>query len=414
MNRWFFLSHANDNKDRYLRKFYQDLNRQVSARSGERGDGFLDETSIELGKRWSDELTGALQDCRTFIPIYSPSYFTSDFCGKEWQIFNNRQDAYTAKLEADKSRPSLVFPVLWIPASLLPKALPEAVSKVQYQHSDLGEVYAREGLWQLMKVGKYRDQYNTFLAKLAEKVIQAAREHVLPPDPHPRPADEIESAFHPRANETVRNASKSTNAGPRCVQVVFVAGRKDELSEIRQKVESYGEKGGRDWFPYLPDVTEEIGIMVQRIATAEQFHYEYVHIDDGIIKRIEDAERQNNIVAIIVDTWTLCLPRYSLSMREYDGRKFLNCVVLVSWNKRDPETTTMLSSLINGMQRTFLRNCIQRDTNCFFEISSHEELKRALSAALHKALQRIIQGSKVMRAESEPFISKPLITGVRS
>jgi FxsC-like protein len=416
MKPWFFLSYARENFDKYLNKFYRDLNEEIrTLTSSDEGDeGFFDKTSIELGKPWPNDLTTALQNCRTFICLYSPRYFTSEFCGKEWQAFSDRQDTHSARLATNQSRPALMFPVLWLPETSLPRPLPAVVSTVQYQHHDFGEVYAHEGLRLLIALRKYHDHYREFLAKFALKLTESAKEHCVPPLPNPQRINEIESAFHRPVDKNINAVSESINAGPRYVQFIFVAGRRDELSTVRERVDSYGEKGGRDWSPYLPDVAEEVGIIVQRIAADEQFHYEHVNLNDDIIKRIEEAERQNNIVAIIVDTWTLCLPRYNTSMREFDGRKFLNCVVLVSWNNRDHETTTQLSSLTDGMKRTFLRNCIQRDPNCFVEINSHDELKSELSAALHKALQRIIQGAKVMkRADHGIVISKPLITGVR-
>ena len=412
MSHWFFLSYARDNLDDYLKRFYRDLNSMILSLTlpGEGGDGFFDMGAVELGKQWSGVLTEALQDCRAFVSLYSPAYFTKEYCGKEWQLFSARQTAYSAGLPPQASRPSLLMPVLWMPEDKLPRPLPDAVAAVQYKHSDFGEVYAREGLRQLMALRRYGDHYRMFLSRFADKLIRAAREHVLPPQPQLPSLNEIESAFHRRGVPAARLAEDAGNVGPRFVQFVFVAGRRDELGTVRKELDPYGAEGGYDWHPYLPEITDEVGIMAQEVASDEKLHYGFVQLDDNIIKRIEEAERQNKIVAIVVDTWTLCLQQYSALMREYDGRNFLNCVVLVSWNDRDPEMEIKRASLMNTMRATFLRHAIKRDPNCFLEISSHDELKKELPAALNKARARIAEKAEVVKkAESGRVIGKPLI-----
>jgi FxsC-like protein len=297
----------------------------------------------------------------------------------------------------------------------LPNPLPEAALVVQHSHRDFGEIYAREGLRRLMDLSRLRDHYKDFVGKFAKKLVQATREHSLPPDPQVRPIREIKNAFHVRGSAVKNPETGSSKLGPGIVKFIFVAGRRDELRAVRNRIEPYGEKGGRDWQPYLPDIADEVGIIAQRITTEEQFHYEPMDISENVIKRIEEAERQNNIVAIVVDTWSLRLPQYKNSMREYDDRKFLNCVVFVSWNNRDDETEGERSTLTHDMTETFYHNFIQPDPNCFLEINSHDELKKELPIALHKALQRIAQKAKVVkRADGARCITKPVITGVRA
>jgi FxsC-like protein len=413
MSHWFFLSYARDNSDKYLEKFYRDLDNKIRSLTppGEGEEGFFDVGIIELGTQWPDVLTAALQKCRTFVSLYSPAYFTREKCGQEWQIFSERQAAYSAELPAHASRPSLLMPILWVPEARLPSPLPDAVSAVQYKHSDFGEVYAREGLQQLMKLSKHRDRYHEFLASFANKLIQAARTHTLPPLPQLPPINEIKNAFHRRGAQAVKLAGEAANVGPRFVQFVFVAGRRDELRAVREKLDPYGEEGGFDWQPFLPEFTDEIGIMAQEVAWREKLHYGFVQLDNDITKRLDEAECQNKIVAIVVDTWTLCLPRYSNFMNEYDRRNFVHCVVLIPWNSRDDETEINRSILVNKMWGTFPHHAVKPDPNCFLDsISSPDELKKGLSVALNKARARITEKAEVMKkAESGQVIGKPRI-----
>lgn len=417
MSHWFFLSYARENYNQYVLDFYQDLNKMIRdlAIPGEGGDGFIDTSDIELGTQWPDELAAALQNCRAFISLYSPAYFTKDYCGKEWQVFNSRQATYSADSPAHASRPSLIMPVLWVPETRLPSPLPDAVSAVQYKHGDFGEVYARIGLKQLMAVSKYHDDYLEFLAKFADKLIQAARTHPLPRQPHLPPIKDIKSAFPGRVVEVAKPAREAVNKGPRSVQFFFVAGRRDELQEVRQKLDPYGDEGGYDWQPYSPEYTAEVGIMAQEVALREKLRPEFVQLDDNIIERLDDAEVNNKLVAIFIDTWTLCLQPYNNFMNKYDRRNFVNCVVLIAWNNRDDETEYHRPTLVNNVWGTFPNHAAKPDPKCFLDsISSHVELKKALRTALINARARISMRDNAVKkkAESGQFIGKPLITGV--
>jgi FxsC-like protein len=424
MSHWFFLSYARDKHDKYLNKFlpkfYDDLNSMIRTltipREGE--DGFMDTEGIDVGEHWQETLSAKLQNCRVFISLYSTAYFTKEFCGKEWQIFSSRQAAYSAHLPAQASRPSLIMPVLWVPEDRLPTPLPEVASVVQYNHSDFGELYAQEGLQYLLmrrRSTKYHNCYHEFLKKFADKLINAARAHPLPPHPHPPSITEVESAFHRRRPEVEMYAEESVNVGPGLVQFIFVAGNKDELRTKRDKLDSYGDEGGYDWHPYLPEVTEKVGLISQMVACAEKLTSNVVQINRNFRDWLEDAKNHNKIVAIVVDTWTLKLHRYHAFMCEYDGLKLLNCVVIVAWNKRDEELTETerlkLESLVQG---TFTCNFVMGDRNCFVESNSHDEFVKELSILLNKARQRVVERAEVLKkAEGLQVIPKPIINGVR-
>jgi FxsC-like protein len=417
MSHWFFLSYARENYDQYLLDFYRDLNKKICdlATPGDGEDGFLDMNGIEVGKQWPDELTAALQKCQAFISLYSPAYFTKEYCGKEWRAFSDRQAAYGTDLPANVSRPSLIMPVLWVPENRLPSPLPDAVSTVQYKHNDFGEEYARVGLKQLMAVSKYRDDYLEFLAKFADKLIQAVKSNPLPHQPHLPPINEIESAFHVRVAEVIKPAAEWVNRGPRSVQFFFVAARRDELKGVREKLDPYGEEGGYYWQPYFPEHTDEVGGMALQVAVDEKLRPECMELDDFTIERLDEAESNNKLVAIFIDTWTLCLPRYNTFMNKYDRRNFVNCVVLIAWNDRDGETEFNRPTLTNNVWGTFPNHAARPDPNCFLDsISSHEELKKALRNALINARGRISMRTDAVKkkAEGGQFIGKPLITGV--
>src|SRR5204863_5934745 len=108
--------------------------------------GFLDVSSIKTGASWSGKIASALQTCRVLVCLYSPSYFKSEYCGKELQAFLSRVREYQREHNLYEP-PQLIFPVLWLSPEELPKPLPEAVSWIQFTDIDLGDGYASNGLY---------------------------------------------------------------------------------------------------------------------------------------------------------------------------------------------------------------------------------------------------------------------------
>lgn len=418
-NYLFFLSYARLDRDgdhyQCVRKFYDDLVMEVRGLKPlpKNNIGFFDGEDIEPGDEWPEKLGEALRTSQVFVCLFSPTYFTQVYCGKEWQVFRSRIDTYTTQSPSGTKRPPLILPVLLYPPEQL-SPLPDAVSDIQYTYDDFPDGYKQEGLRMMMRQPtKYKDDYVKFLAQFAKKLIQVATSHPLPPCQTLSPIKDVKSAFHQSSSPSIGPVSRAENVGPRYVQFIFVAGQRDELQGVRRKTDAYGSEGGLDWKPYLPDFDKEISILAQNVATKENLRYEAVPLDTQIINRLEAAERDNKIVAIIVDTWTLRVQKYHNFMREYDERSFLNCVVLVPWNTKDDETANSLPVLEDVVRVTFLKKAGLKDPSCFLDqIRSPEELKRKLSVVLNRTRMRVIEKAEVIKkAESEQIITKPIIVG---
>src|SRR5512132_1470655 len=95
----FFFSYTRGNNDAYLRQFFKDLSEEVRIRKGLPKDkdtpvGFFDQQEIELGATWDQTIIDALQESKVMVSIYSPGYFQSQYCGKEWDVFMQRCRLY--------------------------------------------------------------------------------------------------------------------------------------------------------------------------------------------------------------------------------------------------------------------------------------------------------------------------------
>src|SRR5262249_38891533 len=142
MSFWFFTSYARADRDLYVDRFFEELREEVRRKGGLTGDvGFFDTKSIETGDEWDQALGDALRTSRILICLCSPYYFKSSYCGKEYQVFCERREAWLRELSQTNERARVIFPVLWERPD---SSIPEIVSQFQYSDDDFPEVYTIE------------------------------------------------------------------------------------------------------------------------------------------------------------------------------------------------------------------------------------------------------------------------------
>ncbi|MDH6112326.1 tetratricopeptide (TPR) repeat protein [Kitasatospora sp. MAP12-15] len=177
MEPYFFLSYARvDDDGTAIGTFYQDLRAELAARDPEAATqpSFRDTERIFLGADWERVLANAIAGCRAMVALYSPAYFASVYCGKEWTAFRSRVTAFQADTGWDAGA---LLPVLWEP---LPGGPPPPADEVQYRVPQMGERYAEVGLHQLIREDPHGAEYRTVVEVLAGRVRQAAGRVRLP------------------------------------------------------------------------------------------------------------------------------------------------------------------------------------------------------------------------------------------
>jgi hypothetical protein len=103
--------------------FLELLDERVNQITGRRG--FIDRADIQPGDEWPEALAEGLRTAETLVCLYSPSYFGSDYCGKEMQVFLERRANYM-RSNAGKP-PANIIAVAWQPIPRrVPKTLPAA------------------------------------------------------------------------------------------------------------------------------------------------------------------------------------------------------------------------------------------------------------------------------------------------
>jgi hypothetical protein len=241
---YFFLSYARtprfdpadrNDPDRWVYRFYRDVCQNILTIKNVPPEsvGFMDRDN-RLGDIWPQELARALANCRVFVPLYSERYFSSIHCGKEWYAFRRRELS-----QWDGQAGTAILPVLW--TRIDERDLPPATSGLQYKHPSFGVNYAEDGLFGIMKLARYRDQYQRMVLRFAQLIIEVAEETQLRPG---EPADypSLESSFAGPANPPPAHAG---------MQVTVLA--LDAGSVPPGRSPQYYGSTARTWRPYWPE-----------------------------------------------------------------------------------------------------------------------------------------------------------------
>ena len=442
----FFFSYARDDwKGNYLKIFFDDLTEQVRFVTGHPVEevGFRDVKGIEFGSNWPDELAAALATCRSFVPVYTPTYFTRPYCGREWWVFDSRIEQYLR--EKPGRPPGLILPVMWCAARHLPSDLRREIQEIQYAQEDFGELYCKEGLLQLMKGGrKYKKTYDAFIDKFAEKLKAASKLWELPPLPR-YALSKVDNYFEvktARSKADLTNGSSNSKGvevsclysagpevrttvvagggppgmyragqdtlppplvdagkGPRYAHFIFVAASKGEFStgSHPRDLRAY-EDDVAFWKPFLPPKEDTVYSIVTYMARRLNFRPIDISLDTDIDVLIERAKAQETVVIIVIDPWTLLLPRYAEIMRRCDSVDAHNYAILVAWNRQDPHTNTHAQVLMKELRGTFTSKWSNKPTNFYHDVvDSLDTFNSVLTGALNRAQNNILEARGFVR-----------------
>lgn len=177
---YFFLGHAHLAQDAHrdaLKQLFNALCRHLDNTTTTKVPGFVDYRE-RTGSRWEPNIRLALANCRVFVPVYSPRFFESRWCGWEWEVFRRREREHFPK---DDETSSAIVPVLWTARRRL--TFPPCTKEVQYNDHRMGDSYLDQGFYGIKCDEPERLESLTY--RIAESIQDAAEATKLPPGgPH--------------------------------------------------------------------------------------------------------------------------------------------------------------------------------------------------------------------------------------
>ena len=193
---FFSYARADEEGLSLVREFFDELSAEVRGLIGgdfpEDETAFFDQRDIRLGEEWEERLKNSLQTAKVLVCLFSPTYFTRFYCGKEMAVFEKRRVDF-AKKQNLPSLPSVILPVIWYPfGDRMPKSVIEM--NLQLHEANYPPAYKQEGLKHLKSLIKHQDDYSELKRKLALR-IQESLKVDLPPLVSPLAIKDVTSLF---------------------------------------------------------------------------------------------------------------------------------------------------------------------------------------------------------------------------
>ncbi|MFE1317208.1 TIR-like protein FxsC [Kitasatospora phosalacinea] len=338
---YFFLSYAHTPRinsrgaadpNLWVAKLYQDLSEailQITDAPSGHPVGFMDR-SMHQGQKWAERLSRELATCRVFVPLYSPRYFKSEACGREWHLFS-RRSVYQRRPTAE--RMTGIVPALWV--SMEHYQLPRVAGELQFNHDSFGAEYATEGLYALMKIAAFSSEYHTAVWRLARRIVDVAEQTVIPI------GQVLDFESQPSAFDPPDNADQ--------VRISVFSYRERELPPQRSAF-WYGEQR-TDWQPYRPDSSRPLAQDAADIARSMGFQPTVNEFEDGA-EQLLTEDRPDRPCVLLVDRWAFLDGRRAEAVRRLDRRNLGPVAVIEPWNREDQQSRDherMLDELGDGV-----------------------------------------------------------------
>jgi len=409
----FFLSYTRANNDPYLKPFFEAVSEVIRERRGAPQTeqlGFFDQRELELGEDWDRSIVDALQTSNVLLVVSSPAYFRSEFCGKEWALFQQR---CAASVGPGVSLPPLIKPIIWVPFKH--GDVPPAFGVGQFTFGDPGAIQNTRGFKYLLKqLQEYKTQYNDLVETLAQEIMDASDAHPLPPLAAIPRLKDVPSAFAASVTGSGTRTAPTAPSGPKHVRFVYVAADPNAFGGARGR-DPYVDVGGADWKPFFPENRTRVHTFLQNFVSNDELGFSSDELPFGpnLVAEIDDAWRRRQIVVVIVDGWSVHWdPRYRDVLKRLDERLDYHWCVLVPWNERDADSVAHRQQIQAAISLTFDRHANLAPNPMFFRtgIGSADELKAALREVLTRLKEEIKKRAPVdMPVPAGP--SKAVILG---
>jgi len=398
----FFVSYARgdaeyDSDRERVYRFISDLAAKVAGEMGRPNDEvcFVDKSSIEVGTEWPSELSDALSTIPIAVALYSPRYFASEWCGKEFHAFLKRLPE-----RRPPGNPLGIVPVLWKRV-----VVPPVVQHIQYEDKKFPPEYKQVGLEKIMSLKVLGDQYELALGAVADIIVSAHATGLIPIDT--LNLDGLPSAWTVSAGLNP-DSHKEGSIGKTCF--VFVS------------------REGWDWEPY-PEVKKKIGALAQQISGDLNLRCEWIDCDDELAKKLQETRGSRVPTIIYGDPRTITQGVYAQRMREYDNLYLLNCGALVPWSedsrtKGDTDETWLALRNSVCRQKTKVPPPNHEWRSIFSILELETKTRTVIEDIRLKLLEEILSEEKsnatatnagytVRRAEDEHLAESAAVQGIR-
>jgi FxsC-like protein len=351
---YFFLSYAHmptpvgddaSDPNLWIEQLFKDICHRVREMATDPPPriGFMD-GGIRHGSEWARALSENLAVCKTFVPLYSPHYFLSDNCGKEWHAFFGRVRNGHARGTGQVRQ---VIPAQWIPVPV--EQHPRAVQQIQFRPADLSSVaYTEHGFYPLTHIGLFRADYELAVYKLAREIVNVAEGEPAPPGPA-LDYESLPSAFADSSRQVMR--------GDKPFHIVIAAPHLADLPADRAR--DYYGADAYGWNPYVPDLVEPLaqyaGKVARYLGHRRPQAFSLRDYQDELLR--DPAEQPTAPAVLLIDPWAVSQPECQRLLEAYDRMTKPWIQFVIPWSTKDvglTEREGVLRDLLSTVLRTKL------------------------------------------------------------
>ncbi|MBC7924782.1 MAG: toll/interleukin-1 receptor domain-containing protein [Bryobacteraceae bacterium] len=190
-----FLSYARANQSPQLDKFQKRLRKEILDKTDVPEDQilFFDTTEIKTGVEWRKALADSLRTSKCLVCLCTPRYQSSQYCGKEVQVFLLRRQHFMNAEPNQGRKASLIYPVLWERPGA---GLHQQLTAFNFADSGFPKKYVDKGLKALASLQSERDNFVKTVMALADRILDSVKESDLPEWPPLPDFEKIPSIFH--------------------------------------------------------------------------------------------------------------------------------------------------------------------------------------------------------------------------
>jgi hypothetical protein len=387
----FFLSYARDDSkwrdnpepgsDPYFKLFVNRLNQRVRQLTG--SIGFFDRSSINAGDDWSDELAESLRTSKTIVCLYSPTYFLSDYCGKEMQVLLERRHEYV-RVNGGK-KPANIIPVLWHSTR---RRIPKTLPNIQYEVPDLDP--NKHGAWDLGDMDRLKD-LEKFADEIALRVRDAADETPLPLLSWRPRIDAVRSAFLPPPLPLPEfDAPEASGEGPDAVTFIYAR-----------------TAHWRTW-PWAPPEEQAVLHLAASVAKGKEMESTQLTFElqtGDLYDRLSVLRSKNNVAVLLLDETSLNTDTFRICIHEFDKPEYSTfSTIVIAKTSPEPEIRVKLDKVLPFFSR--------RNPPYLFVVKERERFADVIAEALD-GLRLATVRNPSMLAQVLPAGGFPSLPGIR-
>lgn len=263
-------------------------------------------------------------------------------CGKEWYAFAQRAIYHQAK--SNRSAEAIV-PALWVP--IPPEHLPGPAERLQFNHGAFGDRYVTDGLYGLIKLRIFAEEYEAAVYELAKRIVSVADTTRI-------------ASGSPVDYRHAPSAFGKATGGPRPMHLMIAAPTRHDLPDGRSP--AYYGKQSQDWNPYHPESARPLAYVAQDLVRSLNYQATISSFDHEVPPDLHQPPTRPEI--LLVDRWALEDDDRCARLAAFDAEPRPWVSVVVPWNRDDPQSRTSEAQLVEKLERTMPHQMRQGRAAC--------------------------------------------------